>query len=138
MKRTRLKRKRPLKAKSPKRALTDALDCLLRQVVVLRDRDCVACKAGAKPGRGGGLEVAHILPKGQWPNLRYNLANVRLLCHRCHFHRAHKDPFFWFNVVGHAHMQELRFRARTLKKPDRKLEKIMLEQEIERYMGGKA
>jgi hypothetical protein len=38
------------------------------------------------------LQVAHIMPKGSHPRLRYQRANVLLLCFYCHLHRAHKDP----------------------------------------------
>ncbi|MGI9486842.1 MAG: HNH endonuclease [Geminicoccaceae bacterium] len=43
---------------------------------------CVGCGRGSSDGVT--LEVDHIKPKSQYPNLMYDLANLQTLCYDCH------------------------------------------------------
>ena len=70
-----------------------ALDAMLREYVMRRDGNrCRRCGRGPKPGRGGMLTTAHILPKGKYASARYLPENVIALCYGCHLEFAHKDP----------------------------------------------
>jgi 5-methylcytosine-specific restriction enzyme A len=58
--------------------------------VVAKARDgyrCVAC------GRGGcRLDVDHVEPVNQRPDLAFVLENLRTLCRKCHNRRTHGKP----------------------------------------------
>lgn len=86
-------RRNRITRKGRKWPVTKELDALLRRIVMARDREtCRRCGKGKVAGRGGGIETAHIYPKGKYQAMRYRLDNVLALCHACHHHFAHKDP----------------------------------------------
>lgn len=149
MKRTPLRRKSALRPKrvhrrglpKPKSPVQE-LDALLRQVVLARDGfRCQWCERNARPGRGGGLEVAHVLPKGAYPALRHDLENVVLLCHRCHHYRWHRNPvaaWEWITELrGEEWLRRLRLWARTRHHVDRGAVRLYLEAELEKLNAGK-
>ena len=73
---------------SNKGRLIRECDRLFRQVLLKeRPHKCEWC--GKQSDR---LQVAHILPKGSHPRLRYRRENVLLLDFPCHPERWHKDP----------------------------------------------
>ena len=53
-----------------------------------KDRDGWRC---TKCGRPGVLEVHHVVPVHERPDLAYSLDNVRTLCRRCHI-ETHRRP----------------------------------------------
>ena len=80
------------RTKQPKKKTRGQLlrecDKYFRQIVLSqRINACEWCGSGSK-----GLQIAHILPKGTYPSLRYEFFNILLLCWRCHFHKWHKSP----------------------------------------------
>ena len=81
-----------LKTKKPKKRTRGKLliecDKLFRKTI-LRDRP-YQCEWCGKTNNS--LQISHILPKGAYPCLRYEPANVLLLCFYCHFQRWHKSP----------------------------------------------
>ncbi len=82
----RLKRSR-LKVKTTKSLLLK--DCTkLFNKIILKERinKCEWC------GRTKRLNIGHILPKGQYPRLRYFKQNVILFCFPCHPPRWHNNP----------------------------------------------
>ena len=69
-------------------------DALFRKVILKeRPNACERC------GILRNLQVAHILPKGSHPRLRYQRANVLLLCFSCHFLVAHKSPLKFYEWI---------------------------------------
>lgn len=55
----------------------------IRLLALKRDgARCVGCGRGSVDGVT--LEVDHIKPKSQYPNLMYDLANLQTLCYDCH------------------------------------------------------
>lgn len=93
MKRTPLRRKKyylkrsRLRSKTVRGQLLKECDRLFRKIV-FRERisRCEWCKGHFR------LQIAHILPKGLYPRLRYSTSNVLLLCFPCHPPRWHKNP----------------------------------------------
>lgn len=90
-----LSRKRGLKRRkssvrrrySERRKLLIKADKLFREAI-LSERPYICEWCGKQPKV---LHVAHILPKGHYPRLRYIRTNVLLLCFYCHT-RWHKSP----------------------------------------------
>jgi 5-methylcytosine-specific restriction endonuclease McrA len=124
-------------------AVLQSLDALLRDIVLYRDgHRCRKCGLGKRPGRGGGLQAAHIIPKGAHPALRYHLDNVILLhAYPCHLGWWHKDPVAavaWArSVLGNAHIDRLELLARIhgRSKGDRAATRIYLEAVHAHYLG---
>ena len=107
-----------------------AIDKLFRQIIVAeRPHKCEWC--GKQPEV---LQVAHILPKGSWPRLRYQRANVLLLCYYCHMERAHKSPLEfreWLtSYKGGDPLNNLRAMARELPKIDLKMIALCLKEQL--------
>ena len=138
MRRATLRRRAPLKSRSHHAPTRTELDQLMREVVVVRDRVCRRCGARAKPGRGGGLEVAHIMPKGQWPALRHELSNVVLLCHRDHHYWWHRNPIeavLWLeHAFGAGYADQLRVMALARSRPDPNMVRLYLTRERDRLL----
>lgn len=107
----RIARHKPLARVGKRGSILKELDDLLRDVVLRRDGfRCLKCGAETKPGRGGGLQAAHIFPKGSYPAMRYELDNVICLCARCHIFGPqawHKHPIAALDWVR-AHFGEAR------------------------------
>ena len=131
MRRTPLTRKTRLRKTSKRKADTRALDQLCRDLVLARDgHRCRKCGKEASPGRGGALQSAHILPKGQYPALRWELDNLLVLCYRCHLHWWHKSPidaWMWVrSEIGAEKLERLRTIGLARSRTDRKALRIYL------------
>lgn len=71
----------PLKSKSPRQRLTEEIEDYLRKI--LKDERGDRCEVCGRPNPG----LFHILPKGKYPNLRFNRFNILLVCwNPCHDH----------------------------------------------------
>lgn len=81
-----MKRSR-LRAKGRKFNVRKKLDDILR--VQIRERDGNRCQ---KCGRTNGLGISHVFPKGRYAALRWEPANLMLLCWFCHGHWWHLHP----------------------------------------------
>ncbi len=78
---------RRIKRQSKKGKKVIECDKLFRQIILKkRPNACEWC------GRNFRLQVAHILPKGKYPKLRYYEWNIFLLCFPCHPMRWHNNP----------------------------------------------
>ena len=89
------------------------LDKLFRQAILKeRGERCQWC------GKSGIVHVAHLLPKGKYPRLRYVKENVALLCYHCHLHKFHKNPleaFVWVSEkFGEKHIDYLKHNIEPL------------------------
>ena len=69
-----------------RRRVIKTLDGLVRQLVLARDGKCLRC------GGTGALTPFHILPKGTYPRLRFELLNVISVCWPCHRYHWHDNP----------------------------------------------
>ena len=85
-----MKPPKKIKKRSDRGRLVTEIDTLFR-AYILRNRPQV-CQWCNRPAEGRNLHVAHVLPKGSHPKLRWCEENVLLLCYHCHLHRWHKDP----------------------------------------------
>ena len=105
-------------------------DKLFRQVL-LKERPHVCEWCGKS---NVVVQVAHILPKGSHPRLRYERTNILLLCFHCHICKAHKSPLEfheWIESYKGPHLLEsLRILERTLPKVDLKLISLCLKEEL--------
>ena len=135
-----LRRRKPLALVGKRGKTLGQLDALLRQVVLERDgHRCRKCGAGKLPGRAGGLQAAHIKPKGAHPAMRYVVDNVLTLCAKDHLFWWHKDPtaaVAWAaQHLGQEHLDKLDMIARTRGRQrfDRELTRIYLEGELAYY-----
>jgi 5-methylcytosine-specific restriction endonuclease McrA len=93
-------------------------DQLIRKLVLHRDGyKCLRC------GKTEDLQIAHILPKGHYPRLRFELHNVLLLDIHCHLFWAHKDPLeftAWLENKFPGRSTQLRAMARLAGRVDLK------------------
>lgn len=122
------------------------LDGLYRAIILARDgHRCRRCGATKRPGRGGGLQAAHIKPKGSHPALRYVLDNGVTLCASCHIYGPaawHRDPsaaIKWARLaVGSDLLERLDglAAARGRKGLDKEAMRLYLESELARYREG--
>lgn len=104
-------------------------DKLFREVILKeRVHKCEWC------GKSGILHIAHILPKGCHPRLRYQRDNVLLLCYYCHMERAHKNPLEFvewvLNYKGGDLLKVLRLMEKMLPKVDLKMISICLKKDL--------
>lgn len=92
--------KKRKKKKSRRQLLQKELEELLKQCVRARDKD--TCQRCEKLVYGSNSQTSHVIPKSQNTHLRYDLANVKLLCNYCHMHWWHGDnpiePVNWFKA----------------------------------------
>jgi 5-methylcytosine-specific restriction endonuclease McrA len=113
-----------------KRSIVSELDVLVRKLVLARDGyKCVRCN------KTGVLQASHILSKGRYSRLRFELMNVLSLCIGCHLYFWHKSPleaFRWFDQKYPGRMQQLEIMAATAGKVDMKLLRLCLRKEVER------
>ena len=111
-----------------KRKLISEADQLVRKLVLARDSYvCVRCNGT------NVLAAAHILPKGHYPRLRFELLNVISLCYRDHMHFAHRDPVgftAWLEEKYPGRIEQLRIMAATARKIDLHELLICLRKEV--------
>jgi hypothetical protein len=87
-----------LKKISSKGKIILRIDKLLREILLIeRGSSCEWC------GKRTKVFMAHILPKGTYPRLRYAEENILLLCYYCHMIKWHRNP-----LEAHKFMMELR------------------------------
>lgn len=106
-----------------------ATDKLFRQVILAeRPNRCERCHKTCPVG------VAHILPKGTHPRLRYKRCNVLLLCWHCHLEWAHKNPLEFNEWVeeykGKELLNSLRIMERELPRTDLKMIALCLKEQL--------
>jgi len=109
-----------------RRRIISKLDGLVRQLVLARDGCCQRC------GKTENLQAAHILPKGHYPRLRFELLNVIVLCINDHLFFAHKDPIgfaAWLENKWPGRAQDLQVMAATAPRIDMK--ELMIALQIE-------
>lgn len=61
-------------------------------------RKCVVC--GKSFWKSGELHIDHIKPRSKYPELRYHLDNLQILCRSCNFLKGAYDGDDWREVVG--------------------------------------
>jgi len=107
--------RRSKKASARKKLISEA-DQLVRKLVLARDGyACVRCN------KSSVLQAAHILPKGHYPRMRFELLNVLSLDVGCHLFFAHKDPTgftAWLGEKYPGRIEQLRIMAATARKID--------------------
>lgn len=106
-------------------------------MILLRDHArCRVCGREKRPGSAGAIYAAHILPKGQYPALRYELLNVLAMCYYHHMEWWHKNPteaWEWLTTeLGEGAVARLRLWSKTRKKADRGAERLYLTAERDR------
>ncbi len=110
------------------RSLRSECDGLVRELVLARDHHkCVRC------GKTEKLQAAHILPKGHYPRLRYELDNILSLDVGCHLYFAHKDPVGftrWLEEKYPGRIDQLRVMAASAGRLDLKELRIALTLEV--------
>ena len=80
-------RRLPMNERSKRGKRIIECDKLFRQVILLKRKNvCEWCS------KRKNLQVAHILPKGRYPRIRYHEWNVLLLCFYCHIIKWHRSP----------------------------------------------
>lgn len=138
VRRTRLARKTNLAKKPTKpKTLDDVLKDLCRRIIMLRDGFvCRRCKKGIR--NSVVLQVHHIRTQGAQPALKWELANLLLVCKGCHFalfhNRDSERAAEWYREnLGQPHLDHLRLLAqvRKGKKTDKQAVKLFLEQTLE-------
>jgi hypothetical protein len=92
------------------------LRAALREAVLLHwGRHCVMASRTPNSGFGacaGPIDTSHLMPKGAWPQLEYDLENVRPMCRK--HHRQWHDTRLtrqWFEAKFPGVMETLRSRA---------------------------
>jgi len=75
-----------LRKKSNRNKLMTAADKQFFRAIRARDQVCQRC------GSSSALAPSHVLCKGKYPNLRYDLLNAKLLCFGCHIPWWHANP----------------------------------------------
>ena len=108
-----------------------ATDKIFRQVI-LKERPNICEHCLKNDNRM--VYVAHILPKIQWPRLRYQRSNVLLLCYWCHKQWAHLNPVEfteWLDAYKGAELKNsLRELSRSLPKVDLKMVQLCLKGDL--------
>jgi 5-methylcytosine-specific restriction endonuclease McrA len=120
--------RKPLNRVSERKHMVSECDQLVRKLVMARDNHrCVRC------GKSSGLAAAHVLSKGHYDRIRWELLNVIALCVGCHIFGAHKDPTeftAWLEEKYPGRSEQLREMAATAGKTDLKLLAIVLRLEV--------
>ena len=100
MKKTRIKRKSPIrrKSKSERAILTDKLDEVCGQITKITFGHI--CQKCLKEVHGRNAHASHVYAKGVGASWRrFDLLNLKLLCYHCHRQWWHKEPMIakpWF------------------------------------------
>lgn len=126
-------RRSPIRKRSAKARLISEADKLVRQLVMARDRRCTRC------GKTDRLQAAHILPKGKYPRLRFELLNVVAMCVGCHLYFWHRDPLEardWFNDEFPGRYDQLQVLAAVAPRVDIKTLLVALRLEVKALDSG--
>src|ERR1019366_237766 len=101
---------------SDRKRLVSECDQLVRKLIMARDgHRCIRC------GISSGLQAAHLLSKGHYERIRFELLNVITLCVGCHIYGAHRDPLDfteWLEGKYPGRSEQLREMAATAGKTD--------------------
>ena len=119
------------KATAAKRREIRELDNLVREIVFVRDEfKCVRC--GRSREQGYKLDPSHILPKGTYPRMRFEVSNVLTMCSGVCHRDWHDNPLGqdWFDVAYPGRQLELQIMARCAPRVDFKLLKLVLTQTL--------
>ena len=118
--------------KTAHRLLVEEADSWVRAIVLHRQGPkCLRCHE-PKP-----LHAAHILSKGAFPSIRFDLDNVIGLCMKDHIFWAHREPIGfqqWIEEIFPLRIQHLMAEARFRRKIDLK-ELIAVLRDIARKEG---
>lgn len=102
--------------KRNKAALRKELDRAVKLLVFERDgHQCVRC------GKTAYLHPSHVLPKGKYHNLRWELDNIKTLCLGCHLQWWHLQPTEsgeWFKKTYPERWERLQIAKLTAPKPN--------------------
>lgn len=121
------------------------LDSLVRKIVLVRDKNtCQKCNTVFSDDTD--LACSHVITKPGSDLLRWDLDNVKLLCHKCHIGWWHSNPqeaVEWFGnkfPQRFANINAKRYDISTMKKHDlvdlkRNLKIILSELEEKRRNG---
>lgn len=85
----RTKAKKTRKPKSPRAKLKDELDKLSKKIVYLRDS--YTCQKCGK-NNGTDYQASHVIPVSAGSKLRWDVKNMKVMCHHCHLNWWHKNP----------------------------------------------
>ena len=124
----------PYKVKT--KTVRNRLDKLIREVTRLRDGFC--CQKCGQRVDGSNAQPSHVLSKGAYKHLRWEVDNVKTLCCPCHIFWWHKEPMEakdWF--IGKfperwERLQKMKNKTRQFKRWDLlDIEKKLKELKIE-------
>ena len=76
--------------KITRKALSDKLDKVSKQIVKLRDGN--VCQHCGKWVEGRDRQASHVIPVSAGSKLRWDPMNMKVLCNYCHLHWWHKNP----------------------------------------------
>lgn len=68
---------------------------------IIRERDENTCQRCGVSVSGYNAHTSHVLPKGMYRWLEFDIINLKLLCYRCHRHFWHLNPLEaqeWFKT----------------------------------------
>lgn len=120
-------RKRP-KMKTPRRKEEQALDLIVKEILILqRGEFCERCQGNKV------LQGAHIFPKGTYKRMRWMFLNLLILCEACHIFWWHKNPLDakrWFDEKFPGRYEQLLLWTRQMPAIDLKEIRISLEIEL--------
>ena len=112
-----------------RKATVTTCDNLFRVYIKARDKSCQRCHTTM-----GKLETAHFYSRA-YRNIRFEPDNACLLCFKCHYLFAHREPLefaeFWKKRLGEERMNLLTLKKNTYKKMDYGMEKAILKKLIE-------
>lgn len=109
--------KRRKRRKGKDALATKQLDAIVRKILLARDVNGAGASSCRRCGRIEGsvvLQVSHVLPKGRYPWLRFDLDNVILLCRACHcwWHENPVNSGEWFRENFPAQALNLQVKGR--------------------------
>ena len=80
---------KPRKKKSDRKKLEDKLEKISKKLVYLRDDyKCQHC--GKQDYKD--YQASHVIPVSAGKKLKWDLQNMKVLCHHCHLNWWHKNP----------------------------------------------
>lgn len=99
------------------------LDLHVKAIALERDgHQCVVDVEGARCKRGP-LSACHVLPKGRYPRLRFEVENIFSACYYHHIIWQHRHPLefaAWFHSKYPGRYERLQVMAATSRKVDLK------------------
>lgn len=68
-------------------------------IQIIRQRDKMTCQKCGRQVEGVNAQTSHVYGKGAYPNLKFDLWNLKLMCFYCHKNFWHANPleaYEWF------------------------------------------